>query len=236
MCYTYGAGLGDDMKKKARSLSRAVVFSALAILTGTVWVISTANLGQTYETSAVKLVIGDATCSGVHLGKGLILTAAHCVTASEKLEIPIEIKARSGVLTPSEVLWKNSINDIALLSSKALKSPSSSLDCSYTPHPGDSLRTVTSPLGMEFLEVDGTVVSYGINTPSSVEKGPLDDESTLWPQHYIINAALGPGSSGGPVYDPSGQIIGVVVGSTQRQPSLIVAIPSSVVCHLLAKA
>lgn len=65
----------------------------------------------TSEDSAIKISVGAGLGSGVHIGGGDILTAAHVVGDAKT----VKIKTFAGIESDADVLWVNKDFDIALI-------------------------------------------------------------------------------------------------------------------------
>lgn len=89
--------------------------------------------------------------------------------------------------------------DLAVINLRAGGLPVVPLNMSRAPLPGDPVRVVGNPLGLNNIVVEGKVIQYlrvG-NTPGKV---------------FSIDAPIFPGNSGSPVFDRSGAVVGVVFG------------------------
>lgn len=145
--------------------------------------------------------------SGVNIGNGYVLTAAH---VADHVEAP-----QPGVMptTPHlfivdslgrhhhvEVLWANHHYDIALMRmSDAAKVASSPLSCRYLDQ-GEPLRFSGNPLALRDITTYGRVAN-----PKIVPVGP-------WKAVNSVSGQLVPGMSGGPTFDVAGNVVGINVG------------------------
>ena len=171
--------------------------------------------------STVKVLVGTTHCSGVHLGNGVVLTAAHCT------EYPVK-----GIVTDAKrefsasLLWENKAYDVALihadLEGTALRK--SEVSCS-APAVGDQIVISGHPQDLEWIRTRGVVVA------------PMRDAAFdgIWKEVIVADATAGPGNSGGPVFDLQGQVVGVLVGMYTCM-RLSVIVPGSTVCRLLARS
>jgi hypothetical protein len=100
------------------------------------------------------------------------------------------------------------------------KAPSLLLGDSGNAKVGDEVYVVGNPLGLE-----GTFSSGIISGIRQVDKDKL----------FQITAPISPGSSGGPVLNKSGMVIGIAVASYQGGQNLNFAIPSSYLESIIAK-
>lgn len=209
------------MKKRDRRGERAAwciasfLFAAGLLAVAAVCVSKVEKLPE----STVKLQMGEASCSGVHLGKGVVITAAHCVIAA------VTVKNSSQVTVPGEWLWLNRAYDVALIYSKDLVAASARLSCTLAPI-GTEIVVSGNPVGLEFIKTRGRVVSEQLNEESKGEGS--------WQEHQIVDVTAGPGNSGGPVFDAEGVIRGILVGGW-RGLGLSIIVPGPTLCKLLGR-
>lgn len=179
--------------------------------------------------SAVRINIGSAgTCSGVHIGNGFVLTAAHCTTTGDTLTVETDLGGKA----TARLMWANVLGkggyDIALL--KVEEAPfadnwkASKVACE-APKAGDVVTMFGQPLGLRFTQTWGRVAS-----------GELQAFG-LWRQVILVDAAGAKGMSGGPVLRADGKVIGLVVGGVGAMaPITFVAPMHGGACDLLAMA
>lgn len=157
------------------------------------------STGQTVESrdslalAAFKIQINGGHGSGVHIGKGYIITAAHVVKDAPK----VTVKSIDGSTEDAEVLWSNAAYDVAMLRVKT-DGPFAPLVCDAPPQIGDVVVAVGNPGPLEFIYSFGNV------------------SSSIAPRHelratYIASLAISAGSSGGPVFDNQGRVVGIAV-------------------------
>lgn len=175
--------------------------------------------------SAVKIEFASGHCSGTHIGNGLVITAAHCLTN----DVLKEIKADTGRVTPASVLWKNAVYDVALLSSPELVAEVATISCRM-PLKGEPITGVGSPKDLEFVRIKGEVITGLLTTGHKVIE-PFN----IWLEMMVAEMSVDNGSSGGPVFDKRGKMIGMMVGKyTTVRFSIIV--PAPTICRLLGRA
>jgi hypothetical protein len=137
--------------------------------------------------------------SGLNHGTGVIisqdghvLTVAHVVSGVEKVSIIFE----SGLQLEAEVLRTNKASDSAIVKIKGQKFNCLPVKFEQTDI-GEDVFIISTPLDktLSFSVTRGIISSYR-------EKG----------EYRIIqtDAAINPGSSGGPIFDSAGRIIGIV--------------------------
>jgi len=176
--------------------------------------------------SVVKIMLPNGHGSGVAIGGGFIITAAH-VTHDAK-DGRVKLKNSTGSEFDGEVLWQNETYDVALVRGKNAVFGVSSLAC-RTPVLGEEITASGSPLQTEFStfwgHVSGMVQKYG-----------------PWPESVTLDASITPGISGGPVFDKDGNVIGIAVGValaktgfTASMTGIGIMVPAQTICPLLAR-
>lgn len=125
--------------------------------------------------------------------QGYILTNDHVVTGCRKLT------NRDG--KPLRIMYRDVGADLALLKTDTLPSSSAVFRTGPVPKVGDTVVAFGFPLP-DILSSEGNV-STGVLSATS---GLQDD-----PRFVQISAPVQPGNSGGPLFDSSGHVIGVVV-------------------------
>lgn len=176
------------------------------------------------ETTVVKVVLENGHGSGVSLGNGYILTAAHVVNDAKTATL----KTKDGKTRQAAVLWANTEYDIALLRSQDGNMDAASLDCRVA-QLGDTIISYGNPLNVEFAS------AYGRIAGEPRKFGP-------WQSVFVTDITTVMGQSGGPVFDADGRLIGITVGVMGApmgfSHSLVgygFVVPSSSVCELLAR-
>ena len=176
------------------------------------------------ESATVKIFPASGHGSGVHIGDGFIVTAAH-VVGDEK---EVQVKAKGGAFNKADVLWVNKAHDIALLRTSSAGLGAAHLSC-RTVKIGDPITAYGNPLGIEF------VAAYGKIAGEPRKTGP-------WNTVYVTDITTVMGQSGGPVFGSDGDLIGITVGVMAApigfSGSLVgygFVVPSTAVCELLAR-
>ena len=155
--------------------------------------------------------------SGVIIAHNIILTAGHVVDGAKDTHIIV-----NGTERKVFPLWweKSKESDCGLLyfmpytfTSMLKFADSDQLEV------GQRIFTVTSPLGRALL---GTV-SHGIVANTNVLIEYFGSTESV-----IIDAVVSPGSSGGPVFNTNGRIVGIVVGTFTRRGSGTIVTPSKI--------
>ncbi|AGL00753.1 S1C family serine protease [Desulfoscipio gibsoniae] len=93
--------------------------------------------------------------------------------------------------------------DLAVVTLQADQLPVVPLNIQEQPVPGDKIRVVGNPLGLNNIVAEGQVEQYWLfgDKPARV---------------FGISAPIYPGNSGSPVFDHNGQVVGVVFGNWHR--------------------
>ena len=176
---------------------------------------------------AVALVtVSDKTGKPVKTGTGFfvstdgrLVTNAHVVegaaTATAKLE-------NGATYTISGVLKSAADKDLVLLQADAKGVPFLNMSGEKLPEVGSRVAVIGSPLGLE-----GSVSEGIISAHRTLKK---DDE---WLQ---ITAPVSPGSSGSPLVDEQGKVVGVATFVVDKAQALNFARPISYVSRLLELA
>jgi len=216
---------GERMKQ-----GRIVVQRSLFLIC--IWVTSSVfaqeNLPDIVERISPSVVViltydetGDAIAQGSGFfvnGKGDVITNYHVIEGASSFDV----KTSDGKLYPvTSVLAEDSDGDLAVL---AVDIPSEKVRAlsvnSVLPRIAESIIVIGCPLGLELTVSDG-IVSAVRNIESF---GDI----------VQITAPISPGSSGGPVIDMKGNVIGVAKGSIIEGQNLNFAIPSERVSSLVA--
>lgn len=154
---------------------------------------------------------------------GLILTAAHMVEGADRFKITLS----DGRELWSEDSWHRSeISDVGFIklevSEKLLISYLGKFDGIRK---GDPVFVIGNPLGDELL----------LNVTAGIVSGLDRDFDGFFGDKLMFNvdAQSWPGNSGGPVYDISGEIIGILVGGYTGYDGANLCVPVNVIYKLL---
>ncbi len=194
------AGSLKDLKESAPPLTELTAFSG-----GIPEAMSAAEITGNFTDAVVIVRSGKSTGTGFFVGSsGLILTCAHCVSPLESVEIVYHPPGKPDEKETVEatVVHRDRKTDLALLKidvqgplhSVALADP-------IAVKSGSDVTIIANPgLGAEVL--DNTVTTGIISNAKRTIEG----------NDYIQSSAtVNPGSSGGPMFDRTGRVIGVVV-------------------------
>jgi serine protease Do len=161
--------------------------------------------------------------SGVHLGHGFILTAAHVVEDHSEMEVTDS----DGHKQIGKVLWANKTYDVALIRvDSAAALAASPLNCSAAPPKiGDEVVAIGNPLSI------GTIRTYGRIAALAEERGPFATA-------IMVDLTVAPGMSGGGVFDKAGNLVGIVNAFATAMPfgyAISYVVPISAACTLMGR-
>lgn len=164
--------------------------------------------------------------SGTYVGKGLILTSRHVVTA----EAEYEILAQNGDTYPAKVIAQDGDTDSAVLQIDIkAKLETSPVSCRL-PIVGEVVNVTGNPYDQLFVSLWGRVAGL-----------PKDQEiaGTAIKSAMTIDMTVTPGVSGSGVRDTSGNIIGIITASLNVQSvplAIALSVSSMGFCPLLKQA
>ncbi|PKU26580.1 DegQ family serine endoprotease [Telmatospirillum siberiense] len=126
---------------------------------------------------------------------GYIVTNNHVVDGAHKITVTLD----DGTNYPAKVVGRDAKTDLALLKVDAKKPlPFVAFGDSDQEQVGDWVIAVGNPFGLGGSVTAGIVSAHGRN----INEGPYDD-------FLQIDAPINPGNSGGPLFNQSGQVIGI---------------------------
>ncbi|MCO8272782.1 S1C family serine protease [Actinoplanes sp. TRM 88003] len=189
---------GDDQESPARALPSAAPSPSDEPLT----------VAQVYQALRPSVVLIKATGSGagadtgtgvIANADGTILTAFHVVEGAKS----ITIAYADGTESPAEVVTSSAAQDIATLKPGKLPETLVPAVLGGGAAIGDDVVAIGNPLGLTATTTSGVV--SGLDRTLSRDKG--GDIAGL----IQFDAAVNPGSSGGPLLNDRGQVVGIVV-------------------------
>lgn len=162
----------------------------------------------------------EGTGSGVHIGHGYVLTAAHVGTMKG-----LTAKDDTGKVHKLTLLWANTDYDVALMRmDDAASVAAAPLSCAPLSI-GEHLRAYGNPLDVEYVYALGTVVG-----------APM--KYLVWQSVVPVDMTIVHGMSGGGVVDDSGKVVGITVGVMLDGYSMVgfgYIVPSQVACTLMGR-
>lgn len=174
--------------------------------------------------SVVMIVTSDANGQPLALGSGfsvrdgVIATNMHVIEGASTARI--KVIGRSETYAVAGVIGTDATADLALLKVGGLNAPPLELGDSKQAAVGDQVFAVGNPEGLEGTFSEGII--SGIRT--------VDRDSLLQ-----ITAPISPGSSGGPVIDSTGKVLGIAVATFKEGQNLNFAVPVSYLKALIAR-
>jgi len=146
--------------------------------------------------------------SGVYIGNGFVVTAAHVVldeksnAAAKVITIIVDRDGAEAEKLNATVAGAMKVGDYALLHMDRVPAgmQSAKLAC-RAPRIGEPIELVGNPLGMPFVHYWGHVAGVERVVPHSP-----------WPVASPVDISLVSGVSGGPFYDQKGNVLGIAVG------------------------
>ena len=150
---------------------------------------------------------------------GLIVTNKH-VVADEQAEYTVILG--DGTEYTAKVLARDPSNDIAVIKIEGKDFPVLTLGDSDVVRVGETVIVIGNPLGEFENSVSRGIVS-GLKRNLNAGSGFGDSERLS--DIIQIDAAINPGNSGGPLFNLSGQVIGVNVAMAQGAENIGFALP-----------
>lgn len=179
-----------------------------------------AKIAKDYLGTVATLVALDNSKQPLALGTGFFLdTAGSLVTAAHVVEGAAEVlvrwKGKSG--TALDILRFDPKFDLIILRTSFSNTPAVVLGDSELITVGEGVVVLSNPQGLE----------------GTVSQGILSGIRSLDNVKYLqITAAVSPGSSGGPVFDLGGRVIGVANATLASGQNLNFALPSNLIKSL----
>lgn len=199
-------------------MKRIAAISALALSLFVLGANAEPSLAPAVAPSTVKVVLSGGHGSGVHIGDGYIVTAAH-VVEDQRL---IAISAEGGKEQRAEMVLYDKLDDIAVVRIKDFAGVAVSELACRAPKVGEEISVRGNPLNLEFVSAWGRV---------SGAPRPVGH----WRTAMVADLTVLPGNSGGPVFDTDDKVIGIAVGLVgfrNAATTYAFIVPSSTVCRL----
>jgi S1-C subfamily serine protease len=180
---------------------------------------------ETHEAGSVAKIMDEGGHgTAVYTGNNFWVTAAHVVGDLKEMTI----KTDDGREIKAEVLWSNTARDVALVRADGAGVAAANLEC-RTPQIGEIVRMVGNPMSLE------NITTWGRIAGEVREFGP-------WISIVPVDGSLGPGMSGGAMFDADGDFVGINVGMAMMQlgmgaaPMGIAAtVPGSTICEAMGR-
>jgi S1-C subfamily serine protease len=163
--------------------------------------------------------------TGFVIQGGYILTNHHVVEGASRMQAVLPDKS---VLELPGILAQDAGHDLAILEAPPHHLAPLPLVPPGPTEPGERVVVLGNPMGFSSTLSDGIISAYrenGIDEAPDFIKGPL----------LQITAPISHGSSGSPVMNLNGEVVGVAVAGFEGGQSLNFAVPASSVRRLLAQ-
>ena len=145
---------------------------------------------------------------------GLVLTNAHVVNGASRVWVTL----KEGSTYEGKVLGLDPVTDVAVVKINASNLPTVSLGNSDAIRPGETAIAIGNPLGLDNTVTTGIISATG---RGSRQIG-ISDKRVSFIQ---TDAAINPGSSGGPLLSGGGEVIGMNTALIKNAQGLSFAIP-----------
>ncbi len=168
---------------------------------------------------AVESKDGDKLGSGFFISRdGKIVTNYHLISGARKVVVKLK---NNSVFLPNRIVNLDPDKDIGVIQIDAPKVNYLHMGDSNGVSVGQSVLTIGSPLGLESSISDGLISSVRVNGQGL--------------KVFQISVPLSDGSSGGPLMDLDGNVVGITTASFVKGQNLNFAIPINYVKTLLKK-
>lgn len=154
---------------------------------------------------------------------GLVLTNSHVVFGHRAIAVTLD----NGYETPAKVLGADPILDVAVLRIAVPDSglPTAPLGDSDTLQVGEEVVAIGNPMGLDQTLTHGVIAGMGRLLPEF----PLNLMLPL----LQTDAAINPGSSGGPLVNRCGEVVGLVSALLADAKNIGFAIPINIVKQVM---
>ena len=158
--------------------------------------------------------------SGFIVGDGQIATAHH-VIADMATGISTRVVGEPTTQPIESIIVVDEVHDLAIIKASGIAAPPLSLGDSDTVQVGDTVYVTGNP--------DGYLGTFSTGVISAIRPGDLFVAEKI----FQITAPISSGSSGGPVLNNKGEVIGIVNGDDINGQNLNFAIPVNFLKALL---
>lgn len=141
---------------------------------------------------------------------GYIMTNYHVIESAQKSNYKISVLFKDGTSYEAKIVGFDEDNDVAVLKIDASDLTPATIGNSDNIAVGDSVFAIGNPLG----ELDFSMTSGRV---SALDRSIVTERNSAAINMFQFDAAINSGNSGGPVYNESGEVIGIAtakVGSS----------------------
>lgn len=146
----------------------------------------TSKIANYKKNSVGVLMLNDGYCTAFAVGKNKILTNNHCVVNTTSISFLINNKSYK-----AKVLKTHKKHDLALLFVSDIKL--SPLKIAEMPYKGETVYVLAHPISLRYTLTKGNIAAF---------RGDM----------LQINIGIHTGSSGGPIFNTDGDVVGIVYG------------------------
>lgn len=170
-------------------------------------------------------IFGSRKAEGVGTGvivdsRGYILTNSHVVNDGNTEEVTVLLS--SGESLEAQVLWNDSVLDLAVVKVEKTNLPVAELGNSDNLIIGERAIAIGNPLGLTFERSVTAGFISGLNRSIPISYSESIDSLIQ------TDASINPGNSGGPLLNAKGQVIGINTAKIQSGEGLGFAIPINI--------
>ncbi|MBO4980152.1 MAG: trypsin-like peptidase domain-containing protein [Clostridia bacterium] len=170
------------------------------------------SIGDLYEECLPSYVaISVTTATGEGVGSGVIITSDGYIATNYPVvedSVAISVIMSDGTTYDAEFIDGDELNDIAVVKIKAQNLPAAKLGTSKNSRVGDQVMAIGTPHSVNY---QGTMTSGYI---SALDRRFVEQNAngTVKKVLYLIqtDTSVNPGNSGGPLFNMSGEVIGIV--------------------------
>lgn len=152
---------------------------------------------------------------------GLVVTNFHVVSSAQEITVTLE----NGRKYKAEVVGTDAQTDLALIRIPATGLPAVEFGDSDRIEVGDWVIAIGSPLGLNYTVTAGIISAKGRNIYGM--------DNLAYGEFLQTDAAINPGSSGGPLFDMDGKVIGINAAVSRRGQGIAFAVPSNLVVEVV---
>jgi S1-C subfamily serine protease len=190
--------------------------------------LSTADIAEQSEPSVALITGDDSTGTGFLVAPGLVMTNAHVIDEeympNVKVRFPSAQKDQQGPYS-ADLVYEDTRRDLALLAVRTTLPPLR-IAPSYRFRKGEDIVVIGNPGAGGKLVLENAISRGIMSTKTALEGAP----------YYQLSIAVNPGNSGGPVFDSTGAVIGVLSRKSSQQEGLAYCVPVEDLHAALKKA